>query len=168
MRLPTRKKELERMQSEELDVLVTQEKLDAMVREVERLTKTERGPAAEEVARTAAMGDLSENAGYQWAKQNLRRINGRILTLTDKIQRAVVINKNTGSAVVRIGSTVTIRSNGKSMTYEILGSQESNPFKGRISHSSPIGKALLGSRVGEVVPVTIGGKTTEYTVESIQ
>lgn len=167
MRLPTRKKELERQQTEEPDLHFTPEKIESMKRELQRLISTERGTAAAEVVRTGEMGDFSENAGYQWAKQNLRRINGRILSLTEKIAHAIPIVHEAGSTRVRIGSIVTIGIGGATYTYEILGSQESNPLKGKISHHSPIGKALLGESVGAVVDVTVGDKKTTYTILAI-
>ena len=169
MRLPTRKKELERQQTEEPDLHFTPEKIESMKRELVRLTETERGIAAAEVVRTGEMGDFSENAGYQWAKQNLRRINGRILSLTEKIAHAIPIIHEVGSTRVRIGSIVTVKlePGSATYTYEILGSQESNPLKGKISHHSPIGKALLGAVVGDVVDVQVSDRTTQYTVISI-
>ena len=176
MRLPTRKKELERQQTEEPDLHVTTEKLERMKRDLEHLISTERGIAAAEVIRTGEMGDFSENAGYQWAKQNLRRINGRILMLTERIAHAVPIVHDSTSTTVKIGSTVTLRlCSGSSTTsneekhfiYEILGSQESNPSRGKISYRSPIGNALLGSRIGDNVDVIIGDRTVTYCVEAI-
>lgn len=169
MRLPTRKKELERQQSEEPDLHFTPEKIESMKRELQRLIDTERGVAAAEVVRTGEMGDFSENAGYQWAKQNLRRVNGRILSLTEKINHAIPIVHEAGATRVRIGSIVTVKlePGAATYTYEILGSQESNPMKGKISHHSPIGKALLGAKVGEVVDVKVGDRSTQYTVIAI-
>lgn len=167
MRLPTRKKELERQQTEEPDLHVTEEKLDRMKRELERLIATERGVAAAEVVRTGEMGDFSENAGYQWAKQNLRRINGRILMLTERIAHAVPIVHDAASTTVKIGSTVTMSVGDKRYVYEILGSQESNPARGKISYRSPMGNALLGARVGDDVDVMIGDRTVTYRVEVI-
>lgn len=169
MRLPTRKKELERQQTEEPDLHFTPGKIEAMKRELAHLIDSERGVAAAEVVRTGEMGDFSENAGYQWAKQNLRRINSRILSLTEKINHAIPIVHEVGSTRVRIGSIVTVRLEPGSATYvyEILGSQESDPMKGRISHHSPIGNALLGSVVGDVVDVIINDRTVHYTVLAI-
>ena len=182
MRLPTRKKELERQQTEEPDLHFTPEKIEAMKCELERLTNTERGVAAAEVVRTGEMGDFSENAGYQWAKQNLRRVNGRILSLTEKINHAIPIIHEEGSTKIRIGSIVTVKlepcaadplqlplrkGEGHSQKFTILGSQESDPIKGKISHHSPIGKALLGATVGEGVDVKVGDRLTKYTVLSI-
>lgn len=137
--------------------------IEKLKKELERLTKKERRPAAEEVHRTAQMGDLSENAGYQAAKQHLRRINSRILQIEEMLKHAVVIQaKNTGT--IGVGSTVTLEHDGKTSTFSILGSYESDPAKGRISHVSPLGKLLIGHRVGDIVVLS----KTKYQVVKIQ
>lgn len=167
MRLPTRKKELERMQSEEVDLHVTQKKFDQMQRDLHRLIDNDRPEAVLEVRRTGEMGDFSENAGYQIAKGTLRRINSRIETLQDRIARAVIIQNHSASDTVRIGSVVTVRCQGKESTFQILGSQESNPAKGKISHISPIGKALLHAKIGETVSIHVGDRVLEYQILAI-
>jgi transcription elongation GreA/GreB family factor len=78
-------------------------------------------------------------------------VNGRILSLQDRIASAILIQTPADDGVVRIGSTVTIASVEREMTFQILGSQETNPQKGRISYSSPLGAALIGHMVGEEV-----------------
>lgn len=166
MRVPTRKKELERMANEDVDLHVTQAKFIRMQRDVADLLNTQRAEAVAEVRRTGEMGDFSENAGYQIAKGTLRRINTRIEVLQDRIARAVIIPDGP-SSTVRIGSVVTIRMNDKEQTYHILGSQESNPSKGAISHNSPIGKALIGARVGDVVEARIGDRVTQIAILTI-
>jgi transcription elongation factor GreA len=168
MRIPTRKSEVDkRALAKEEDHYVSKDKLEQMQRDLTRLIKVERSPAAEEVARTAQMGDFSENAAYQYAKQNLRRINDRITTLEERIKHAVVIEKDIDGKI-HIGSVVRLLTKDKEMTYEILGSLESNPFKGKISHSSPLGLALLGHRVGEKIEFVSGGKTTEYEIIEVK
>lgn len=162
MRLPTRKSELLR-QSQPQDPYLTPAMIEKLKKELERLMKKERRPAAEEVHRTAQMGDLSENAGYQAAKQHLRRINSRILQIEEMLKHAVVIQtKNTDT--VGIGSTVTLEHDGKTSTFEILGSYESDPAKGRISHVSPLGKLLIGHRIGDVVQLA----NIEYRIAKMQ
>lgn len=167
MRLATRKSEKERLLNQVVDNYLTSAKIQAMERELEDLKKRQRTPAAEEVARLAQMGDLSENAGYQAAKQHLRHLNDRITLLEDRLKHAVPIDQSVNDGKVRIGSVVTVSSNSTSTTYEILGSVESNPFKGRISYSSPLGSALIGHAVGEVVSVTINNRAFEYTIVKI-
>jgi transcription elongation factor GreA len=166
MRIPTRKKELERMANEDVDLHVTQGKFERMQRDLADLLQRQRPEAVAEVRRTGEMGDFSENAGYQIAKGTLRRINTRIEVLQDRIARAVIIPDGP-SSMVRIGSVVTVLMNDKEFTYHILGSQESNPSRGTISHNSPIGKALLGARVGDTVNVTLPDRVIAYTVRNI-
>lgn len=166
MRLPTRKKELERMANEDVDLHVTQAKFQRMQRDLADLLNRQRGEAVAEVRRTGEMGDFSENAGYQIAKGTLRRINTKIEVLQDRIARAVIIPDGPSTAV-RIGSVVTVRMNDREQTFHILGSQESNPSRGAISRNSPIGKALIGSRIGETVDVTLADRTVAVTVLAI-
>ena len=167
MRLPTRKSETERLTRQEVDNYLTPAKISAMERELADLIKRQRGPAAEEVARLAQMGDLSENAGYQFAKQNLRRLNDRITMLEERLKHAIPIDQSVSDGQIRIGSTVVVMANGKQTTFEILGSVESNPFKGRISYSSPLGVALIGHRAGDSVQVKTITHEVEYTIVSV-
>lgn len=115
------------------------------------------------------MGDLSENAGYQTAKAQLTRVNFRILEIEEELKHAVVITRgaSTGGRV-RIGSTVTVRTGNRELTFEILGSREAHPSRGRISHNSPLGSALMDHMVGDRVTVTVNGKTTAYTIVDVQ
>lgn len=136
--------------------------------DLERLTKKERPETIREVQRTAEMGDFSENFAYQQAKHALRRINDRILTLEEKLKVAIPIKMGSSDGRIRIGSTVTVETNGKSMTFEIVGSSETNPSRGRISHASPLGSALLGHVVGDEVLLGRGEKQTAYLVKTVR
>ena len=168
MREPIRKKERERRAlGEPDDVFVTAKKLDSMRRELKQLKTKDRLVLAAEVARTAAMGDFSETAAYQTAKQQLQRALTRIITLEDKIARAIIIQKH-GGTDIQIGSTITlVRDNGESATYIILGVAESNPSHGAISHLSPLGAALIGKQVGDRVEVGLANNRCVYTVKNI-
>ena len=168
MRLPTRKSELERLQRQEVDNYLTPQKIAAMERELDDLVKSKRAPAADEVARTAQMGDLSENAAYQFAKQNLRRINDRITMLEERLKHAIPIQVGDSDGKVRIGSTVKLAVDDKEFTFEILGSSETNPSRGRISHSSPLGVELIGKSVGNVITLKTPKGSTNYTIVSIE
>ena len=151
------------MENEDVDLHVTQQKYERMQRDLADLLNRQRAIAVAEVRRTGEMGDFSENAGYQIAKGTLRRINSRIDMLQDRIARAVIIPDGP-SATVRIGSRVTVHTNGQDVTYHILGSQESNPSRGAISQNSPIGKALIGARVGDAVDVQLADRTISIVV----
>jgi len=166
MRLPTRKGELHRMMNRKDDKYITQDAFDRMKSKLERL-KSSLLELAKEVTRTQEMGDLSENAAYQEAKFTLRRTMGQIEGLKQRIKEAIIIEKPTTSDVVQIGSTVTIVVDGKQRQFEILGSHESDPMKGRISHLSPIGSALLNHRVGDKIEIEIQGSLIEYEIIGI-
>lgn len=133
----------------EPDRFLTPEAIGRLKDELARLEKAERGTAAAEVRRAAEMGDLSENAGYQAAKAHLRRVNARILSIQGRLKAAIPIARGSDDGIVRIGSTVEVEMSGKRFTYEILGSQESDPSRGRISYLSPLGSSLLGRAAGD-------------------
>ncbi|MFZ2682091.1 MAG: GreA/GreB family elongation factor [Patescibacteria group bacterium] len=167
MRLPTRKSETERLQNQVVDNHLTPAKIAKMREELTDLVKSKRGPAAEEVARTSQMGDLSENAAYQFAKQNLRRINSRILILQERLNQAIPIDLGPTDGKIRIGSTVMLETNGQTITYEIVGSVESNPARGRISYSSPLGTLLIGKSLHDTITLTTPHANTTYKITNI-
>ncbi len=124
---------------------------------------------ANEAKRTADYGDRSENAEYQAAKAKLRGAHRQILTLEDQIKRAVVIRSGPGAAGrIQLGSTVVLESGGQRMTFEIVGPQETDPDRGRISHESPLGAALIGHGKGDTVSVRAGKGSREYRVLEIK
>lgn len=141
--------------------------MQRMKDEIVRLLK-ERPAVIEDMQLAATQGDFSENAGYQSAKQKLRRINSRLDHLNDELNHAVPITKGSTNGRIGIGSTVTVEVGGREMTFEILGTQESNPSRGRISYVSPIGDALLDHAAGDVVEVTVGDRVVKYAIISVQ
>lgn len=150
MQIPKRRGETQRQALQpEPDRYLTPQAIQRLRDELGRLEKTERPAAAAEVRRAGEMGDFSENAGYQAAKAHLRRVNARILSLQEKLKYAIPIAHGSDDGLVRIGSTVEIEAGGKAVTYAILGSQESDPSRGRISYLSPLGSALIGKRAGD-------------------
>ena len=166
MQLPKRKSELLRRTKLQQDNHLTEAKIERMKKTIIRIKEQELPKAKEELIRTREMGDLSENAAYQEAKYHLRRLNGRILSLGERIKHAIPIKKNT-SGRIQIGSTISVELNGKEKTLEILGSQETNPFKGTISHLSPLGSALMGHKAGDTVTFTHNDNDTLYHIISV-
>ena len=167
MRVPTRRGEKLRPQVE-LDRYVTPEKLQRLKDELDRLLHHERKEAIAEVQRGAEMGDFSENVGYQIAKANLRKLNARIMNLEERIKVAIPIESGVdASGRIRVGSTVTLRTAEKELTYQILGSQESNPAKGFISHNSPLGKLLIGKRLGDEVSLELATGKNVYHILNV-
>lgn len=162
MQIPKRRAQALKIHESE-SPYVTKEKLVRYEAELRDLEKHLRPPVVEELSRAVRMGDLSENAEYQDAKSRLARMDGRIFSLKEKIKNAVVIDERATDGVIRIGSTVTVYSEAGAKTYQIVGPQETNPTKGRISHLSPLGSALLNHRAGDSVQVN--GK--EFRIERV-
>lgn len=167
MRIPRRKPGRYAMMPK--DTLLTGEKFDELSRKLGRL-KLRRPAAMSEVARLAEMGDFSENAAYQMAKGRLRGLNNAIAELEEQLNRADIIPKNAQKACVQIGHTVTLEVNGQKKIYTILGSAESDPARGIVSHTSPLGAALIGKRTGEVAEVAslANKKAAIYTIVDIR
>ncbi len=154
MRVPKRRGEELVKLNKTFDYHLTPDKIEKLKLNLLDLLKHQRPEAIKETQRLAEMGDFSENAGYQIAKGHLRRINRRILSLGERINHAIPIEFGADAeGRVRIGSTVLVIVDGVQREYEIVGPQETNPTKGRISHLSPIGDALIGHVVGEEVVI---------------
>ena len=123
-----------------------------------------KGPRREQLAKrlrsAIQMGDLSENADYHKAKEDQGFLEGRIQEIEFILRNAVIIEKNSSTETVSIGSHVTIQESGlPPEVYHMVGAQEADPRNGRISNESPIGRALMDHRVGETLEAeTPGGR----------
>ncbi|MCX6746487.1 MAG: GreA/GreB family elongation factor [Candidatus Parcubacteria bacterium] len=166
MQIPKRKSENNSQGN--YDPHITSQRADEMRKELERLIKIARPRASNEVAEHAKLGDFSENAAYQMAKSKLRSINNRILILQDKLNNAIIIKECAPGECVQIGSQVTIETDGQRKIYKILGSQETSPQQGIISHLSPIGTALLGHKINDEVEIEINGQNLKYKIIKIE
>jgi len=128
--------------------------------ELEELTGQRRSELAERLRFAIQQGDLTENANYIAAKEEQAFLEGKILELEAILRDAIIIEDTEPSDQVRIGSKVAITiDGGDPETFHLVGIKEANPSQQKISHESPIGKALLGKRVGEsAIAETPGGK----------
>ena len=127
--------------------------------ELAELTGPRREELAQRLRSAIQMGDLSENADYHKAKEDQAFLEGRIQEIEFLLRNVVIIEKTKGD-VVTFGSTVTVQEdNNDPETYYLVGAKEADPRNGRISNESPIGRALIDHKVGEVVEAeTPGGK----------
>lgn len=151
-------------------VYITEEGLRALQQELDYLRTTGRAEIAERIGEAKADGDISENAGYDEAKNQQAFLEGRILELEQLISRCTVIkNHDQPADAVEIGRSVSIREVGytDTETYFIVGSAEANPSNGRISNESPLGKTLMGKRVGDRVHVSTPSGLLEFEVIAI-
>lgn len=142
------------------------EKLEEELKD--RKVKTRR-EIAEAIKEAKEQGDLSENAEYAEAKRQQRENESRIIQLENIIRTSEVVSYSGPNGAVEIGSIVEIETNGKEMTFEIVGSNEANPFDGKISNESPIGKSFLGKKKGENFKVALpNGKKVGYKILEIK
>ena len=148
---------------------LTAEGIKKLQEELEYLTSVRRPEIARQIAEAKADGDVSENAGYEEAKNAQAFNEGRILTVKNILANAVIIRKNGSKETVDLGCKVTIRDMvyGDEEAYTIVGSTEVDPGNGRISLKSPIGRALMGRRVHDQVQVQTPGGLIEYEIIAI-
>lgn len=149
---------------------LTPEGIKKLQEELDYLVNVRRPEIARLIAEAKADGDVSENAGYDEAKNTQAFVEGRILTLKNILANAVVINNLGARDRVDIGSTVIIRDveYGDQETYTIVGSTEVDPNNGRISLKSPIGRALMGRCTGDIVEVQTPGGTVQFEIVEIR
>lgn len=154
---------------EEKDNFLTADKVERLKKDLEDLEKRQHPQAVEDLSVALQKGDLSENAEYTESKARLARIDGRIFSIKERIKNAVIIEQDAGSSTeVRIGSTVLLSVNGTQREYQILGTQESDPSRGRISYRSPLGSALIGHATGESVDVQTENGIISYGIIEIK
>ena len=125
-------------------------------------------PAAiERVATARAFGDLSENAEYHSARDDHAALVGKIEELTDILARSQIIQTTTSKSQVGVGSKVTVAINGTTHEFTIVGEWEADPAEKKISHESPLGKALIGKAVGDKVEVSAPVGKVIYSIKEI-
>lgn len=138
-----------------------------LVTELEEL-KNKLPAAVERVSKARDDGDLAENAEYHAAREDHSAIVGRIEELTDIINRSEIIQATSSKTQVGVGSKVQVDVNGNSHEFTIVGEWEADPAAKKISHESPLGKALIGKMVGEEVRVEAPAGTIAYQIKEIQ
>ncbi len=147
--------------------VVTKEGLVALHDELDNLKTARRKQVAERLKEAISYGDLSENSEYEEAKNEQAFVEGRIIELEEMIKTARVVDATGHSKqVVEIGTKVKIRDVKKKQDLDlmIVGSTESDPFAGKISNEAPLGAALIGSKVGDTVTVTMKDGKTDYEI----
>jgi transcription elongation factor GreA len=150
--------------------LVTKEGLDKLVEELDLLKNTRRKEVAARIKEAISYGDLSENSEYEEAKNEQAFVEGRILELEEKVKTAKIISGKASKEgkTVQLGSTVHLKNitKGKSddEIYTLVGSEEANPFEGKISNESPVGSVLLDKKVGDTIKAAVPAGSVEYKI----
>ncbi len=148
--------------------LLSQEKYDALIIELEDRKSTTRNIILERLAFAKSLGDLSENAEYHSAKDEQGKNEARISEIEFIIKNAAIVQLSFDGTIA-VGSQVELirNDNGETKNYSIVGPQEADVFVGKISMESPLGSVLLGKQVGAVVTTTSPRGDIEYTIQSI-
>lgn len=150
------------------DVFLTNEGRQRAISQLEFLRTEGRAKVAQYLHDAKESGDVIDNAAYEDAKNEQARLEGRILQLEQLLAKAKLIDQGR-TDVVSLGSVVRLStSEGREYKYTLVGAFEANPGAGRISNESPVGKALLGRKAGELVMVSTPGGVKEYTILSIE
>jgi transcription elongation factor GreA len=140
------------------DVVLTREGFERLKAEIELLRTDKRREVAERIKEAREFGDISENAEYDHAKNEQAMLEARISQLEEKLRAATVVDdKNVEKDVVSVGSHVRVKDqkSGKSVLYHIVGSAEAEPAENKLSNESPVGRALIGHKRGDVVTVPV-------------
>jgi len=150
-------------------VYLTAEGLQKIEDELQYLKTVRREEIALKLETAIRQGDLKENADYHDAKDEQGFVEGRIRDLEDSLRRSQLIKDVGPSDIVRVGSTVTVSEEGydEEETYHIVGAHEADPGNGRISNESPIGRALIGARNGDIVSAETPGGEIRFVIQSI-
>ena len=157
---------------EKKDIFLTKEGFAELKKEHDELSSVKRPAAVERIAAARVQGDLSENSEYAAARDELSFIDGRIEELEVLLKHAKVIRESKSTSKkggeVKLGSEVTLQVNGKREVFTVVGEWEADPIAKKISHDSPLGKALLGKTVGEKVEVEAPAGRIVYAVLGIK
>jgi len=152
--------------TDEKEYYLTPESLVSLREELENLKTKTIPEIANRIDSARQQGDLSENAEYHQAREDMSWAQGRLAEVEHILSNVKLITKGEGNGTVQIGNTIKIKTNGKEKEYTIVGPQEANPAKGLISNESPIGEALLGHEKGDEIEIdTPVGKQTYKILE---
>jgi len=149
---------------------ITKKGYEALQAELERYKKVERPKNIRDIEEARAHGDISENAEFEAAKERQSHIDGRIRDLEHKLAEAQIIDtSNLSAEKVVFGATVTVKDlqSDKEQRYTLVGQDEADLKNGKISVQSPVGRALIGKRVGDTLEVQTPAKVAEYEVLNI-
>jgi transcription elongation factor GreA len=146
---------------------LSKEKFEELKQELNTLKTVIRKEVAAQLEYAKSFGDLSENAEYHEARERQADVEDRIRELEEIIKTAVIVSHNHGNAI-DIGSTVTLKKNGKEETYHIVGSEEADITQNKISYLSPIGSALIGKNKGDEVVVRTPKGETKYKILEVK
>ncbi len=152
-----------------MDKILTENGYKKLKDELEYLKNVALPQVAERIAEAKELGDLSENAEYQDAKDEQGLIAKRIMEIEEILRNATILStEGVDTEIVEVGNKVVVESDGKKFEYEIVGMNEANPSQGKISNESPLGMALLGKKRGDEVELDLPKGKVKYKIVDIK
>lgn len=150
------------------DIYLTKDGVGKLQHELKRLIDVDRKEIISKIKEAREYGDLSENAEYDAAVHQQSMVEGRIEEIETLLRKAQIIEHPATNDKVRVGTKVDVEIDGDKEAFSIVGTAESDPAKGLISTDSPLGKALLNRKVGEIASVSVpDGGTADYKIIAI-
>jgi len=149
-------------------IQLTKNGFEKLKQELEELKTKTKEEVLRRLNQARSMGDLSENSAYSSAKEELNLVEGRIAELEEILKNAQIVEENQNKNIVQVGSSVLVEINGKIEKFEIVGEFEADPLNKKLSHTSPIGKALTGKKAGQWVEVEVPAGKIRYKIVEIK
>ncbi len=149
-------------------VQLTKDGYKNLQKEYKELVEIKRPYAVERLGKARAMGDLSENSEYSAAKEELAFVEGRIQEIEQILKQAEVVANHNGNHKVDVGVAVTVEVDGRQEQFNIVGEFEADPLNKKLSHTSPIGQALLGKKVGDFAEIEVPAGKIKYKIVEIR
>jgi len=150
------------------DQIISKEGYEKLKNELELLTTTKRREIAERIQRAKDMGDLSENAEYQEAKDAQAFNEGRVMEINALMKNLTVVEADSGGNEISMGSKIRVKVNGAEKEFTIVSFNEVDPIVGKISNESPLGRAFVGKKKGDITRVATPKGESEYEVLKIE
>ena len=147
---------------------LTKQGYDNLRKEYEELKTIKRTQAVKRLQTARSMGDLSENREYTAAKEGLAFVEGRIQEIEELLKNVEVIQNNSRNSIIALGSQVTVQINNHKEILQIVGEFETDPLNKKLSSTSPIGKALIGRKVGEEIEIQVPDGKLKYKILQIK
>lgn len=146
---------------------LSQEKYDELVAERKKLKESTVPDLAKRVDEAKQLGDLSENAEYHQAREDMAWAQSRVKEINNILDNAELVTAGSPSGIVGVGSSIEVEVNGKAKEYTIVGAQEADPLSGKISNESPLGSAFVGKKKGDKVEVEVPAGVQTYKIKKI-
>lgn len=147
---------------------ITAEKLEELRQELNNLKTIRRLEVADRLKRAKELGDLSENSEYMEARDEQQLVESRVFEIEDIINNSTIITMTSGKSTISVGATILVSKGTQEMKFSIVGPNEAKPEAGLLSDESPLGKAFIGKKPGDVVKVKVPAGEVTYKILKIE